>query len=220
MSLGKVETELTPDEVSAVLNKEASSTRWPIAVSLVENEEGLTATNLAQIVGKSISWTLKQAKAMEEEKILAGENDLLDLPRGRVYKLAVGSEAVKQCKEYEAVRKSLARGKLASGVHANVVHAMKPRLGETPDGGPSLMEFVAEFMALDADAAMIGYGFIPVRVTESGDGVEYVPIDKEAKAVIVADTFPKFGKIMGEVLGYSGASAPMLRALPQTDQSE
>ena len=222
VSLGKTETELTPAEITAAL-AEASSTRWPIAVSLVDREDGLTVTQLAQIVGRSISWTLKQAKAMEEKKILEGENSLLDLPRGRIYKLVEGgSEVVKQCKEYDVTRKSLERRETISNFHATGFHR-KLQFGEksaNDDDDLSIMERLAGIMMHDANVAIIRYGFIPVKVIESSDGVKYEPIDEVAKAIIVADTFPEFGEVVLKVLGYSGESAQTLQTLPQTDQSE
>lgn len=217
MSLEKDEAYLSPEVIEKVLS-EVSSTRWPIAVSLVHDE--LTATELAKVVGKSVSWTLKQAKQMDEAGILDSGNDPLNQSRGRVYRLAEGvSELLKECTEYEAAARSLERG----------APQRELQLGEksanVSNEDMSFLERIAEIMALDAEAAALdyGFGFIPVTVKriETGDKVEYQPIDP-GEVMVVAKTLKKFLVVrdMLEQLTSYGESAQTSLPLTQANPSE
>lgn len=210
MSLGKDEIYLTAEALNEALSA-VSSTRWPIAVSLVDDE--LTATELAKVVGKSVSWTLKQAKQMEAAGILNSAPDPLNQTRGRVYKLAgaVDREVLKRLDQYEAAARSLERGAQASPNTA---------------AAPSLTERAAqaiEVMALGADATAISYGFIPVSVVQigTGDEAQYQQVNLD-KPMMVADAFEKFAEIVRQIrqLDSLGESAQPLRTQPQANPSE
>ena len=195
----------TPERIGVILS-EVSSTRWPIAVSLVDDE--LTATELARVVGKSVSWTLKQAKLMEAAKILEASNDPLNQSRGRVYKLKDGiGEVLEQLNEYEATKRSLERG--ASGRTP-----LGKRVGQIVSDG-------IEVMALDADAVALEYGFIPVSVMriETDDESEPKYELVEQGKVMAVGTLQKFIEVMRQ-LDSSGVSAQPLRTLPQAKPSE
>ena len=174
--------QLTPAEIDEAL-KEASTTRWPIAISLVDNKDGLTVKKLAQIVGKTVSWTLKQVKAMEDEKILTVDDGSLQ-PKGRVYRLAVESEVLEQCKGYKAEMQSL-------------------------QGKATPLHLQASATALDTDGSEIRHGFIPVSVKvckpKASDEEEIVVIIQEGR-LIVADTFEEFIDTVG-FLSSMGARA-------------
>lgn len=206
----------TPERIGVVLS-EVSSTRWPIAVSLAKEE--LTATELAKVVGKSVSWTLKQAKQMEAARILKSYNDPLNQSRGRVYALKDGvKDVLEQFNEYGATLRSLERGEPPS---------RKLQIGEKPaslsDADTSFLERIAEIMTLDAEATALeyGFGFVPVTVKriETGDKVEYQPIDM-GEVMVVAKTLQKF-LVVRDMLGQLASSVePMPRSLPQANPSE
>lgn len=206
----------TPEDIVKILS-EVSSTRWPIAVSLVDG--GQTATELAKAVGKSVSWTLKQAKQMETARILGSAPDPLNQTRGLVYTLKDGvREVLEQRDEYAAAKLSLERG----------ASPTKLRLGEKSENlssSPSLASRVGqivneglEVMALDADAAAFEYGFIPYNAVRIGTGDEAKYLVKTGKAIAV-DTFEKFVEATQQLVE-SGESAPALRTQPQANPSE
>ena len=186
MSVVKDETYLDPEEVEEIKRamSEVSSTRWPIAVSLVDlGDDGRTATELSRVVGKSVSWTLKQAKQMVEAGILEATNDPLNQSRGCVYRLRPGVDGVLEGRdEYEATLRSLERGAAPS---------LTERVGQIVTDG-------LEIMALDAEATMIGYGFIPVSVVKigTGDKAQYRQVTMETNPLMVADGFEKFAEIL------------------------
>ena len=186
-----------------------SSTRWPIAVSLVADE--LTATELAKVVGKSVSWTLKQAKQMEAVGILDSAPDPLNQTRGRVYRLsdAVDREVLKRLDQYEATARSLERGAPAS-----------PNTAAAPSITERATQALA-VMALDADAAAIGYGFIPVSVVQigTGDEAQYKQVNLD-KPMMVADAFEKFAEIVRQIRQLESAGAPAQPLQPQPNPSE
>ena len=215
------ETVLSPMSSARIMEvlSEVSSTRWPIAVALVEFEDGRTATQLAKDVGKSVSWTLKQAKQMAEDKILTAVDDPLNQPRGRVYALADGvKEVLKQSKQYEATSRKLRLGEKSANL-ASAAPTLATRVGQIVGDG-------LEAMAHDADVAAIGYGFIPVSVVRigTGDEAQYRHVSLDNKPMMVADAFGfrKFVEIMRQVrqLDPSGESTPTLQTLSQANPSE
>ena len=182
--------QLTPDAIDEAL-KESSTTRWRIALSLVDNKNGLTVAQLATIVGKSFSWTLKQVKEMKEKKILKVDEDSRDHPKkGLVYRLAVDSEVLEQCKGYLYETQSLI-------------------------GKPMHFQAVA-VRSFDTDGSAIRHGFIPVtlkvRKSRAGDEEEFVVIQKDN--VIVAKTFEQFIDMV-EFLSSAGASTGVAEDKPE-----
>ena len=201
MSVGKsFETGLTPASIEEVL-KEASSSRWPMMVSLVESEGGLTATELAKEVGKSVGWTNRQAKAMKEEGILKSGVDPQDLPRGQVYSLAVEREVVEQLEGYKPAREAFYSKARKASQQQSIVDNSKP-----------VMERLVKTMALDNSA--IEWGFMPVSVVqlETDDGVEHVMVPWGELVTLTAEGF---WSILEE-LRKRGESKPA----PLTNQSE
>lgn len=198
MSVVKDETYLAPGEIEEIKRAmdEVSSTRWPIAVSLVDlGDDGRTATELSRVVGKSVSWTLKQAKQMVEAGILEATNDPLNQSRGCVYRLNGGVKGVlEQCDEYEATLRSLERGSAPS---------LTERMGQIVTDG-------LEIMALDAEATMIGYGFIPVSVVKigTGDKAQYRHVAMEIKPLMVADGVENFAEILRLVREWAPTATP------------
>lgn len=194
----------TPEEIVEILS-EVSSTRWPIAVSLVDG--GQTATELAKAVGKSVSWTLKQAKQMQADGILKSDPDPLNQSRGLVYTLKDGvREVLERRDEYAATVQSLKPPPAAP--------SFASRVGQIVSGGIEGMG--------DADAVALEYGFMPVSVRRIGTGDESeqkYQLVEEGGEVMAVGTLQKFIEVMRQ-LESAGAPAAPLRTQPQANPSE
>lgn len=170
---------LTTDEIAKILG-EARKSRWPIAAALtVENE--LSASELSRRIGKTLSWTVTQAKAMQAEGILK-PNDPDISPKGQPYKLAIEKETLEQFPEYE------------------------PALNSLHQPG-NLAERLLGAMALQGDEYMQGWGFVPVEV-EMAKGGKIKNIKPVGPDMVVVDT-EAFLKAFSELIASGGIKISM-----------
>lgn len=98
-------TDLSSDQVAQILN-EVPSTRWPIVICLIEDDK-LTATDLADRIGKSLSWALRQAKYLEGQGVLKSDTDLVNPSRGRLYSLNVNKAVIESIDNFKDIELSI-----------------------------------------------------------------------------------------------------------------
>ena len=173
---------LTASQVEAII-EEMPSTRWPMVAALIRHDD-LTVNDLARSVGKSVSWVLKQAKAMEGQGALTSRADPMHPARGRVYSLNVERELVKKLPGFAEAQEFLQERSGSSSRQAANQSASGLDTQRVDIGEESMTQLLTEMLLPEVEQSeetFTVHGLLPVAFTivRRNDGLS----TKETKAI-------------------------------------